>query len=581
MILCTSFPQQETSTPKSQGSKSLSKVNAVGDVDIKTWHWDYTGAFSFTFDDAFKSQVYHAAPILESFGFRGSFYLNTASVGDPLPDWSVCGNWAGFNQLALNGHEIGSHTVTHPNLPSLSNSQIINELNNSKIKIEQKIPSQKCITFAYPYEGTNKTVMALVKQYYQAGRGEGNDWPVQSSLSEDVNDYRDDAPDYIDNWYNYPSIAIIFTNPGNHPPPRTMSTDFDKLYIDFDNYVQNTIDQEMWGLLQTHDVVPFDSVDESEDSGTWEPMSTEWFTAACQMVYNAQQNGDLWVAPVRDVMKYMKERDDAVSFQSVSSSSTVLTINVSNAYDPTIFNFPLTADITIRSDWGAVIFNQGGVQYQVDAYTNSNGNHVVQVSIDPNGGQITLTKTNPLPVELASFTAAFTGKEVKLAWNTATEVNNYGFNIERKINNDNWEKIAFVNGYGNSNSPKNYAYVDQTPIGGNKILYRLKQIDNDGQYEFSNALEVNVVPSEFTLFQNFPNPFNSTTIIRYQIASESEVSIKIYNILGAEVLSLVNERKEAGIYETEFKSDNLPSGTYIYRIITDGFTDTKKMTLLK
>ena len=187
----------------------------------------------------------------------------------------------------------------------------------------------------------------------------------------------------------------------------------------------------------------------------------------------------------------------------------------------------------------------------------------------------------PLPVELTTFSATVKDYLVNLYWKTETEINNYGFEIERKSKECEWKKINFVGGYGNSNSPKEYSYVDKNPIGGSKFQYRLKQIDNDGQSEYSDAVEVEVVPTEFALYQNYPNPFNPTTTIRYQLPKESEVAIKIYDMLGSEVLELLNEQKEAGIYEVEFNADNLSSGTYIYRIIADNIVQTKKMILLK
>jgi photosystem II stability/assembly factor-like uncharacterized protein len=187
---------------------------------------------------------------------------------------------------------------------------------------------------------------------------------------------------------------------------------------------------------------------------------------------------------------------------------------------------------------------------------------------------------NPLPVELSSFTALSKSDQIILKWETKTETNNYGFDIEKKTN-DTWQKIGFVDGNGNSGSPKEYSFTDNKLIGATKFQYRLKQIDNDGKYEYSAVVEVNVVPTEYALYQNYPNPFNPTTTIRYQLPKESKVVIKIYNILGSEVMDLVNEQKVAGIYVAEFNAETLSSGTYIYRIIADSFIETKKMILIK
>lgn len=189
-----------------------------------------------------------------------------------------------------------------------------------------------------------------------------------------------------------------------------------------------------------------------------------------------------------------------------------------------------------------------------------------------------------LPVELNSFTAKVNDNKVLLNWVTITETNNYGFEIQRlkSLNNKpKWEKIGFINGSGNSNSTKQYSFTDQNLFGGSKFKYRLKQIDNDGTFKFSEIVEVEVIPNKFELFQNYPNPFNPSTTIRYQLPEAGLVSIKIYDILGAEIVEIVNEIKEAGTHEVEFVSSNLPSATYIYRLTTEDFSETKKMILLK
>jgi hypothetical protein len=170
---------------------------------------------------------------------------------------------------------------------------------------------------------------------------------------------------------------------------------------------------------------------------------------------------------------------------------------------------------------------------------------------------------------------------VLLEWITATEVDNYGFEILRQAQDDGWDLLGFVEGHGNSNSPKQYAYADKNPIGGTVFIYRLKQIDTDGSYEYSNEIEVEIIPTEFALYQNYPNPFNPTTKIRYQLPQESKVTLKLYDILGSEVITLLNEKREPGVYEVELNASQLSSGTYIYRMISDGFVETKKMVLMK
>ena len=193
--------------------------------------------------------------------------------------------------------------------------------------------------------------------------------------------------------------------------------------------------------------------------------------------------------------------------------------------------------------------------------------------------------TNPLPVELSSFSALVVGSTVKLSWKTESEVNNYGFEVERASLSAPplrvWEKIGFVNGNGNSNSPKSYSYEDKNVTAG-KYSYRLKQIDNDGQFEYSKTIEVDFgTPGKFELAQNFPNPFNPETAIRFTLPAASSVKLTVFNLLGQEVKLLVNEYKEAGTHIINFNASDFNSGVYIYRLETNGVTQTRKMILVK
>jgi hypothetical protein len=213
--------------------------------------------------------------------------------------------------------------------------------------------------------------------------------------------------------------------------------------------------------------------------------------------------------------------------------------------------------------------------------------------IDNNGG---------LPVELTSFSAFVKNNTVTLNWETATEVNNYGFEVEKAPLNPpkggkegGWEKIGFVSGHGNSNSLNNYSFTDDNVFYG-KYKYRLKQIDNDGTFEYSNEIEIFVgnIPSGFNLEQNYPNPFNPSTTIRYSVPSigtyrNTPVRLKVFDVLGNEVATLVNEDKPTGNYEVEFSSGLIhqtkggppPSGVYFYQLQVSSFVETKKMVLMK
>ncbi|MFQ3599125.1 MAG: T9SS type A sorting domain-containing protein [Chloroherpetonaceae bacterium] len=188
--------------------------------------------------------------------------------------------------------------------------------------------------------------------------------------------------------------------------------------------------------------------------------------------------------------------------------------------------------------------------------------------------------SNQLPVELTSFTGRRTEQGVELAWRTASELNNAGFEVERKSQGATWNTLGFVRGNGTTTEAQSYAFLDRTASG--KVQYRLKQIDFDGQFEYSNIIEVDAgLPKQFALEQNYPNPFNPTTIINYQLPMASNVSLKIYDVLGKEVATLVNARQEAGTYNVNFNGSNLTSGVYFYRLQAGNFVQTRKMMLVK
>ena len=196
----------------------------------------------------------------------------------------------------------------------------------------------------------------------------------------------------------------------------------------------------------------------------------------------------------------------------------------------------------------------------------------------------TVTVVASLPVELTSFTASAMNNTVKLKWETATELNNTGFRIERKENNSGWEYITFVKGAGNSTAPKSYSYTDASVSGKNLYAYRLIQIDNNGQMSYSKETEINAdfTPSAYSLGQNYPNPFNPTTSITYALPENAFVSLKVYNAIGKEVIELVNETQSADIHKVTLDASKLGSGIYYYVLRAgNNFVQTKKMIVLK
>jgi photosystem II stability/assembly factor-like uncharacterized protein len=203
-------------------------------------------------------------------------------------------------------------------------------------------------------------------------------------------------------------------------------------------------------------------------------------------------------------------------------------------------------------------------------------------------GTILHSTDGGLPVELTSFNASFLIGKVFLNWQTATEINNYGFDIERTSElSSEWANIGFVAGHGNSNSLKEYSFIDEPKLDNN-YLYRLKQIDTDGKFTYSKEISVETyrsksLPSEYALYDNYPNPFNPTTNIRYQLPADSKVKLTVYDILGNAVVILVDKEQAAGKYEIAFDANKygLSSGVYFYRLNAGEHSYINKMILMK
>jgi hypothetical protein len=187
-----------------------------------------------------------------------------------------------------------------------------------------------------------------------------------------------------------------------------------------------------------------------------------------------------------------------------------------------------------------------------------------------------------VPVEMTSFTANVTNeRNVILNWSTATETNNHMFEIERRAETGEYFTIGFVNGAGTTTEPQNYTYTDQTVETG-KYFYRLKQLDFDGRYEYSDEVEVDVNgPLTFNLEQNYPNPFNPSTSINYSVPEAGNIRLSVYNTVGEAVAVLVDGFSQSGIFEVSFDASNLPSGVYLYKLQSANSVQTKKMMLLK
>jgi hypothetical protein len=438
---------------------------------------DRKSAFSLTFDDGLLSHTENAVPILNQYGFKGTFYVLPPYLTESLPGIWRYGTWPGFQSLAAAGHEIGSHTMNHYNLTNLSwgdvnqSGTLLYELYQSKIFIEQKIPDEKCISLNYPYTLHNSLVDSAASLFYTNGR----------TLGQDANDSSLSGME----WFGLQAKVVLFDKPRN-----SVNDDLDELYS-FLSWLQNSVNNHKWGMIIIHDVVPFSQLQTLQDS-IYEPISNEWLTSLCDFLWNRYSNKEVWVETVGNITRYIKERDKAV-YQIISSTNQLIEINVTDNLDNTIFNYPLSAYIKIPDEWYYVRTEQNG---KVDTLTTvlTDTGRVVLANVIPDRGLLRIT-----PITTTSMEDNVTGIE------------------------------------------------------------------------------------EFILYQNYPNPFNPSTKISWRSSSGSWQTIKIYDVLGNEVTTLLNEYKSPGTYSIAFNAAeyNLASGFYYYQLRSGSYIATKKMIYLK
>ena len=225
-----------------------------------------------------------------------------------------------------------------------------------------------------------------------------------------------------------------------------------------------------------------------------------------------------------------------------------------------------------------------GTLYLTAGVFNNNSATLVAPTIVTGTGSL----STPLPVELTSFTGSANGRIVELAWNTATEINNSGFEVQRAMHSGlsglmDWQKVGFVDGAGTSNAAHSYSFADVNSAAAT-YSYRLKQIDHDGKFTYSSAVEVTTTLSaeDFKLSQNYPNPFNPSTKLTFAAKNAERTTLKVYNVVGQEVSTLFNEVAQPNqIYTVTFDARNLPSGTYFYVLHSASRNEVRKMMLLK
>lgn len=322
-----------------------------------------------------------------------------------------------------------------------------------------------------------------------------------------------------------------------------------------------------------------------------------------QPIYKTTDGGNNWFSvstPLTGSIKTVKAIDANSIYIGASFGTTRMAKSTNGGTTWAPINLPVSVDISridfMDADTGYVCGNtttvvcrttNGGTNW---TFQNLHLPTLVTTIVLPNdiafatgtfGSIMRYDLHGTVPVELISFTSSVSGNNVLLKWNTTTELNNQGFEIERANISGSWQKIGFVAGNGTTSEERIYSFIDND-LNPGKYRYRLKQVDYDGTYEYSAVIEAEVVlPFNFVLEQNYPNPFNPSTSIRYSIPQSSLVNIKVFNLLGQEVAELVNESKTAGQYEINFELNGLSSGIYLVKMQAGNFTSMIKMTLLK
>jgi peptidoglycan/xylan/chitin deacetylase (PgdA/CDA1 family) len=427
--ICFSFSYSQTKNNflnVERIQKNQNTPSSIGQVIISTWANWKKAAFSFSFDDGLQSQYDYVRPIMNSYGFHATYYVISSVLNDSLPaNWRY-GLWSEFQQLAVEGNEIGDHTVTHPDLTKLpigdetSPGTITYELYQSKKVIEQKIPGVKIITLAYPYCIYNQAVESVAQNYFEAARSCGS--------------YVNDSNISGSNWYSIGSSDIQFNQPRN-----SLNDDQDEFNM-YTNILQNqTIANGKWTVFLAHEVLPFDQIIADSSLGLYYPVSTEWLTELCQWIKQKSDSSFIWVATVGNVVRYIKEREN-FSYVIAYTDSTKIQIVPTDILDDSIYNYPLSAKIVVPTGWKNIRISQGSKMTETTTQTDS-VNTFANINIIPDGGVVTISNSNAL-FELSGI-VTYNNKEESPLVNVVVSLSNGGDTIHTVT--DAKGKYSFIN----------------------------------------------------------------------------------------------------------------------------------------
>lgn len=413
---------------------------------VATWHGFRSGAFSFTFDDGSPNQYSKVVPLFNEFGFNFTWFIVTS------PSWGWSANWSALQAAADQGHEIASHTVTHTNFSDIEDSLEDVEQRDAKNTIEEHISGQKCVTMAYPYcVSGNQTITA---DYYIGAR------TCSGSISAII----------PKNPSNYMSLTSIICGPEG--PIETTE--------DFIKQAKNTANKNSWCVYLLHGV---------DGDGGWSPVASD--TLRKVLEFHQTNEDKYWISTFGNVVRYIKERR-AVSVTELSVQDTIITMNLTDALNDTVYNVPLTLRRNLPVRWASATVEQNGI-----------------------------LKDSKI-IEIDSI---------------------------------------------------RYIQFDAVPDSGSVIIKMGRVTGISGQSNILGPLPV--------LMQNYPNPFNPTTIITFTIVQPEHATIKIFDVNGREIKTLLDKDMPAGRHSVEFNANGLASGTYYYELNVNDFKESRKMLLLR
>ncbi len=307
-----------------------------------------------------------------------------------------------------------------------------------------------------------------------------------------------------------------------------------------------------------------DGIDVS--SGVWSGYALE--NEASRNLYIGQDGGgsNFFEGAIDEV----RLKNIAVSLASLNSDRNADEY-VSDVNTAALFHFDENSGTnTVNEASGTNATLNNGTTWRVWDYFGASGDYTDNQNL-PLGA-------DPSPVELISFTSSKTDTGVLLNWETATEVNNHGFEIESSMDGDNWSIIGFVDGHGNSNTPQSYSFIATDDAN----YYRLKQIDTDGDFEYSDIIKISIANMNKVIFeQNYPNPFNPSTMFNFSIPNNEFVTLAIYNSLGEKVAEVVNQNMNAGTHSYIWNATEMTSGVYFAKLNVGAKTQIQKIMLLK